>query len=673
MINIMENHRSLYRYSPDSTRLATVTLDGRLMIWNSSNSEIVQQYSPSSHLSAQIICLAWSPAGQANKSKKKSKQELTEGGKTDLIALGTTAGTVLVYSLTQGDIVTTFEVSNHKVMCVAWSNSGNSVISGSQDGDITICSVLSLEILSRFKSGKDAIHAIAVSSDDKKIISASQKIKIFEVKSQNLVQTLVGHATEVTFLECIKSGAGGEDTFILSAAANDTHVSVWKLKDYDDSEDIDIKAAKKPEPVFTTLAVNESVSHFSILPVEKDEIITAASTDRGTVAVFRCSLEKKRKKPTKPFSKLRIMSEKVGKGQVPGLHVYTTRLISRGDAPQQPYLTIAYGSETKVMCEEVKVAELREDHLMVRKMPLMKINGEQHKDFTKVVSAKNADDVKYLMAGGVNIKKAVQTRGEKRPNDSKQENLEPSLEERLALCENPSKKTDSLAQLLVQGLHSKNKALLQSVLDRKEIPLIELSVKSLPVEYVVPLLEVLFQRLSTKSINMCHVLWAQCLVRTHVGYLVSSPHLQKEILLPLSDLISQRTANFLPILKLKGKIEMIQNQMKKNRNDEVTVEQPAQIVFQDDSSDNSDSDDEGKSNLLPPRVEYDSDFLDEYLSGDGAGGEGSSSDELENGINVSSSDDDDAESAQLMETENVGNRKKMANGHRDESDDMEED
>jgi len=661
----MENLRTLHRYSPDSSRLATVTLDGRLMIWNSSNSEVVQQYSPSSHLSAQIICLAWSPAaGQTN----KNKQQVVAGGKTDLLALGTTAGTVLVYSITQGDIVTTFEVSNHKVLCVAWSNSGNSVISGSQDGDITICSVLSLEILSRFKSGKEAIHAIAVSSDDKKIISASQKIKIFEVKSQNLVQTLVGHATEVTYLECIKSGAGGADTFILSAAANDTHVSVWKLKEYGENEEIDRKAAKKAESVFSTLAVNESLSHFTILAVDKDEIITAASTDNGAVAVFRFSLEKQHKKPKKPFSVVRIRSDKVGKGQVPSLPVFTSRLISRGDTPPQPYLAIAYGSESSVTCEEVKVAELREDHLMVRKMPRMKIKGEKQQDFTKVLSVKNADDVKYLMAGGVNNSKAVKTRGEKRPNDSKKTNHEKSLEEQLASLEKPSITTDSFSQLLVQALHSKNDNLLQSVLDREDITLIEASVKSLPVEYVVPLLEVLYARLSTKSFDSAHVLWAQRLVRTHVGYLVSSPHVQKEILLPLSDLISQRTCNFLPILKLKGKIEMIRTQMEDNRNDKVTV-QPTQIVFQDNSSDESDTENDAQSSLLPPRVEYDSDFLDGYLSEEGAGGEGSSSEELENGINVSSSDDED----KVMESENVGDGKKMTNGHHNESDDMEED
>ena len=70
------------------------------------------------------------------------------------------------------------------------------------------------------------------------------------------------------------------------------------------------------------------------------------------------------------------------------------------------------------------------------------------------------------MAGGVNNSKAVKTRGEKRPNDSKKRNHEKSLEEQLASLEKPSITTDSFSQLLVQALHSKNDNLLQSVLDR---------------------------------------------------------------------------------------------------------------------------------------------------------------------------------------------------------------
>ena len=59
------------------------------------------------------------------------------------------------------------------------------------------------------------------------------------------------------------------------------------------------------------------------------------------------------------------------------------------------------------------------------------------------------------------------------------------------------------------------------------------------------------------------------------------------------------------------------------------------------------------------------------MSEEGAGVEGSSSEELENGINVSSSDDEDEDN--VMESENVGDGKKMTNGHHNESDDMEED
>ena len=97
--------------------------DGRLVIWNNA-SEIHQQYSPSSHLSTQITCLAWSPASASNTDKKNKKNENKgASSSSDLIALGTSAGSLLVYSVKQGDIVTTFDVSNHKAgVCKSFYN-----------------------------------------------------------------------------------------------------------------------------------------------------------------------------------------------------------------------------------------------------------------------------------------------------------------------------------------------------------------------------------------------------------------------------------------------------------------------------------------------------------------------------------------------------------------------
>lgn len=612
----------MYKYSPDATRLANVSQDGRIIIWNNA-SEIQQQYSPSSHLSAQITCLAWSPSPAStdnNKKKKKKKGEEKGGSTSDLIALGTTAGTLLVYSVKQGDIVTTFDVSNHKVLCLTWSNSGNSVVCGTELGEITICCVLSLQVLSRFKADKRAIHALAITNDDKKIIAASQKLKVFEVHTQDLVQTFAGHSNPVVSLCCLQ---GQDESFVMSVAAEDRNVSIWKL---------DAEGSPKPtkaDPVYITLSVNEDVRDVSCVHVKGGEVMTCATTESGKASMFRYSLEKAKKKPIKAYSFIKIMNEDQDK--IKEIPVLATHFIER----DMMYLTFTYGSETKLKLEDLKVSELRENHILAREMPMIKLNAEQQKNFSKVVPMKDAVGVKFLMAGNTIPPK----KGEKRRNESKK--LEQTLEERLALLE-PSTaggadKTMSFVRLLMQGLQSKNESILMSVLDRDDTQMIESTLKSLPVECVVPLLQILHKNIQSKGFSLSHVIWAQSLVRNHVGFLVSSPHVHTEILLPLSDLISARTANFLPILKLKGKIEMIKGQMERNRAQVVDSNQQPLVVYQDESDE---EDAEALDKLLPPRVDYDSDFLDEYLSD---GNDVGKSSEDENDENESGSSDSEME------------------------------
>lgn len=50
-------------------------------------------------------------------------------------------------------------------------------------------------------------------------------------------------------------------------------------------------------------------------------------------------------------------------------------------------------------------------------------------------------------------------------------------------------RTDSLLQLLLQGLHNKDPKILASVLDRADESLIENTVRKLPIEAIVPLVQ----------------------------------------------------------------------------------------------------------------------------------------------------------------------------------------
>ena len=95
--------KSMARFSSDCSKLAMSTPDGRLTVWGSGGGggacDLLHQFSPSSHLTAVSTCLAWS--GPSHPTQKKKKR-MSMDPQSDLVAMGTSAGTVLVYSSMQG-------------------------------------------------------------------------------------------------------------------------------------------------------------------------------------------------------------------------------------------------------------------------------------------------------------------------------------------------------------------------------------------------------------------------------------------------------------------------------------------------------------------------------------------------------------------------------------------
>lgn len=62
-------------------------------------------------------------------------------------------------------------------------------------------------------------------------------------------------------------------------------------------------------------------------------------------------------------------------------------------------------------------------------------------------------------------------------------------------------KGDNVAQLLVQGLHSKDKSILFSVLSRRDENVIKNSVKRLPVTVLEPLIQELNKYIQGKTLS----------------------------------------------------------------------------------------------------------------------------------------------------------------------------
>ena len=160
---------------------------------------------PSTHLEAVTTCLSWAPSATSTpsvKRKKKKGRDVSEaGGGGDLVALGTAAGSLLVYSATQGELVTVLKAEGlPSIYSLVWTNSGSSIFAAGEEGKVAEFSVAKQKLVSIFKASPDPIHCLALSPDDSTLVVAGLDIKLFQLPSRSLLKTFTGHATPVNCL-----------------------------------------------------------------------------------------------------------------------------------------------------------------------------------------------------------------------------------------------------------------------------------------------------------------------------------------------------------------------------------------------------------------------------------------------------------------------------------------
>ena len=98
-----------------------------------------------------------------------------------------------------------------------------------------------------------------------------------------------------------------------------------------------------------------------------------------------------------------------------------------------------------------------------------------------------------------------------------------TVEDRLSLLSTTSNssdspKTDTLAQLLVQGLHSNDSRILNSVLDRADSVLIDNTVRTIPPQALMPLVNILQGYIKGRGVvNASHAKWLKSVLTIHAG------------------------------------------------------------------------------------------------------------------------------------------------------------
>eukprot|EP00090_Calanus_glacialis_P015613 TRINITY_DN2460_c0_g1_i2.p1 TRINITY_DN2460_c0_g1~~TRINITY_DN2460_c0_g1_i2.p1 ORF type:complete len:606 (-),score=281.26 TRINITY_DN2460_c0_g1_i2:53-1870(-) len=591
------------RFSSDCSKLAMSTPDGRLTVWGSGGGgakcDLLHQFSPSTHLTAVSTCLAWS--GPSHPTKKKKRMSMDQ--QSDLVAMGTSAGTVLVYSIMQGDLVTTFKTENStRITCLVWTKSANSLYAAGEDGTVSLFSIPKQCLVETIKHTQDPVFSLALNKDGSILAMGSRNIHIWDVSSKKVTKTVTGHANPVTRMEI----AGN---YLYSSSESERVVSVWDLE------------GKETSSVMT-LGVNDEVKDLTIHVAADSTVTLAVVSSGGLVSI----LPGQAPSASITAKTIRVTSARGVARMVTAARIYMDSI------------TIAYGEGMDMVMEQLDMENMDQDTCLVRESIVTK-SGKTG-GVTDLVTPRTDGQVVFLAPG------SSLGRGQGKRKTAKEDDASLPVEDRVSLLSTqPSTtavgaapRTDTLAQLLAQGLHSNDTRILDSVLDRADLELIDNTVKRIPAEAVVPLVSVLQKYIKGRGmVNASHAKWLKAVLTIHTGYLVSVPDCQ-DLLSPVYALLETRTRHYNQVLQLRGKLELLTRQAMDRQGDTVVdTEKQALLVYQDESSDELE---DVIDDLLVPGSDTDDDWEEKEDDEMEGGDESDDSVEIVNGEN----DDHDMDS-----------------------------
>ncbi|XP_061897709.1 WD repeat-containing protein 43 [Entelurus aequoreus] len=602
-------------FSPKSRQyLAVCAQDGRLRIWNTDSKTLHQEYVPSAHLSATCTCIHWGPCRTVKEGPQRKKRKSEVGQmeeKADLLAMGTAAGSVLIYSTAKGALQCTLDGGHSGgVNCVHWHPEDSLLYSGSDDTNIVEWDLQTGKTRSKWKADRAAVTSLCVSPDGKLLLSAGQTIKMWDLDTKEVYRKFTGHSTAVTTL-CFATTRPPETggLYILSGAAHDRLLSVWQVREDGKDKNAVVSFTLTDEPKHIDLVTSKS----------KEEAVrfTVVCKD-GQMHLFEHFLNGPCKKPLLPTCTVQMSDTQDSPMPIP--------LLSATLGPDARTVMLAYGNYLQPVMEKVDINTEERDICLTRNVQTalsLSIASTVSKVKTPIVNAKSTVLVPGLPGHQAPLKGTLLAT-EKRKKDS--DTKEMSIAERLGEIVlqsatstvkgrpkgRPSLEMDNFAVLLVQGLESSDCNILNKVFQTHKDILIKKTVARLPLPAVLPLMEEITRRLQGHPYSaFLMVRWLKAVLLHHTSYLSSLPDLVSQLGV-LYHMIESRVKMFHKLTKLNGKLSLlvIQEATGTKRNIASEVDHKAKLVYEEESSDEDESSgDEG-------RPDEDSDNWEEEAMGD---------------------------------------------------------
>ncbi|KAF4102218.1 WD repeat-containing protein 43 [Onychostoma macrolepis] len=585
-------------FSPKSQQfLALCAQDGRLRIWNTDSKTLQQEYVPSAHLSAACTCVTWGPCGAVQEVPQRKRRKCEAGPtpeQSDLLALGTAAGSVLIYSTVKGDLHCTLEGGHSgPVNSVQWHPEDSVLYSASDDTHIAEWDLQTGKVRCKWKADRSAVSSLCISPDGKLLLSAGMTIKMWNLETKEVYRKFTGHSTMVTTL-CFATTRPPDSNgmYFLSGAAHDRLLSVWQVRSDGKDKNSVVSFTLTDEPQHIDLQTSNS----------KDEPVRLAVVCKdGQLHLFEHFLNGPCKKPLSPVCSLQVSTMK-GDSPVP------VPLLAAALCADRQNLMLAYGHHLQPVMEKTPFNTSERHVCLVRDVHgtlSLSVDTAVSKVKTPVVNKQSMVLVPGLPGHKAPIKLTPNEAAKRKKEDS---TTEISIEERLKQIElsvggkgagkgSSSLQTDSFAVLLVQGLESKDERILSKIFQTKKEMLIKNTVARLPPPAVLPLLEELSRRLQGHPFAaLLIVQWFKAVLTQHTSYLSSLPDLVSQ-LGSIYHMIESRVKLYQQLTRLHGKLYLLMTQVATNNRAEKVgnISHKAQLVYEDESSDEEEgSGDEGR-------------------------------------------------------------------------------
>ncbi|KAK2826377.1 hypothetical protein Q5P01_020591 [Channa striata] len=584
-------------FSPKSRQyLALCAQDGRLRIWNTDSKTLHQEYVPSAHLSATCTCIAWGPCrtvkeGPQRKKRKSEAVQVEE--KADLLAMGTAAGTVLIYSTSKGTLHCTLDGGHSAaVNCVQWHPEDSLLYSGSNDTNIIEWDLQTGKTRSKWKADRAAVTSLCVSPDGKLLLSAGQIIKMWDLATKEVYRKFTGHSTAVTTLRFATTRPPDSNgLYFLSGAAHDRLLSVWQVREDGKDKNSVVSFTLTDEPQNIDLVASNS---------KEQAVRLAVVCKDGQLHLFEHFLNGPCKKPLSPMCTVQMTDTKDSPAPI--------SLLAAALSSDTRNVLLAYGNYLQPVMEKVEI-NTAERHVCLTRDVQTSLSLSMETSVSKVkipiVNAKCRVLVPGLPGHQAPVK-GTSHGSEKRKKDT--DTKEMSIAERLgeinlsavSTAKGTTKgmdslQTDNFAVLLVQGLESNDASILNKVFQTRREMVIKKTVARLPIPAVLPLVEEITKRLQGHPFTaVLMVRWLKAVLMHHTSYLASLPDLVTQLGV-LYHMIESRVKVFHKITKLHGKLYLLMTQVATSDSGKTVadVDRTAKLVYEEESSEDEASGDEG--------------------------------------------------------------------------------